>query len=55
MRKIRDLVKKTGDRYQRNIACKDGHDKGQKGQDLTEVEEIKKSWQQHTGELYIRS
>ena len=40
MRKTRDLFKKT--RYQGGISCKDGHDKGQKGQNLTEAEEIKK-------------
>ena len=32
-------------RYPRNISCKDRHDKGQKWQDLTEAEEIKKRWQ----------
>ena len=30
-------------RYQRNISCKDGLNKGQKQQDLTEAEEIKKA------------
>ena len=50
MGKTRDLFKKT--RYQGDISCKDGHDKGQKGQDLTEAEEIKKRWQEHIEELY---
>ena len=33
-------------RYQGNISCKDGLDKGQKGMDLTEAENIKKRWQE---------
>ena len=32
--------------------CKDGLDKGQKGRDLTEAEDIKKRWQEYTEELY---
>ena len=36
-------------RYQGNISCKDGHDKGQK--DLTEAEEIRKRWQEYTEKL----
>ena len=47
--KTGDLFKKT--RYQGNSSCKDGHKKGQEGQDLTEAEEIKKRRQEHT-ELY---
>ena len=47
--KTGDLFKKT--RYQGNISSKDGHKKGQKGQDLTEAEEIKKRRQEHI-ELY---
>ena len=39
-------------RYQGNISCKDGLDKGQKGMDLTEAEDIKKRWQEYTEELY---
>ena len=39
-------------RYQRNISCKDGLDKGQKWYDLTEAEDIKKRWQEYTEELY---
>jgi len=41
---------KTNKRYQRNISCKDGHNKGQKQLDLTEAEDIKR-WQECT-ELY---
>ena len=39
-------------RYQENISCKDGHDKGQNGKDLTEAEEIKKRWQEYREELH---
>ena len=39
-------------RYQRNISCKDGLEKGQKCTDLTEAEDIKKRWQEYTEELY---
>ena len=39
-------------RYQGNISCKDGHDKGRNAKDLTEAEEIKKRWQEYTEELY---
>src|SRR5574337_1052785 len=39
-------------RYQRNISCKDGLDKGQKCMDLTEAEDTKKRWQEYTEELY---
>ena len=38
-------------RYQGNISCKDGHNKGQK-LDLTEAEDIKKKWQGYIEELY---
>ena len=38
-------------RYQGNIACKDGLNKGQEWQDLTEAEDIKKRWQEYTEEL----
>ena len=34
------------------MSCKDGLDKGRNGMDLTEAEEIKKSWQEYTKELY---
>ena len=39
-------------RYQGNISCKDGHDKGRNGEDLTETKEIKKRQQEHTEELH---
>ena len=39
-------------RYQGNISCKDGLNKGQKWRDLTEAEDIKKRWQEYTEELY---
>ena len=39
-------------RYQGNISCKDGHNKGQKWEGLNRSREIKKRWQQHTEELY---
>ena len=42
-------------RYQGNISCKDGLDKGQNGMDLTEAEDIKKRWQEHTEELYKKA
>ena len=35
-------------RYQENISCKDGHNKGQKSKDLKEAEGIKKRWQEYT-------
>ena len=38
-------------RYQGNISCKDGHNKGQKP-DLTEAEDINNRWQEYTEELY---
>ena len=50
MGKIRDLFKKIK-RYQGNISCKDGLNKGRNGMDLTEAEDIKKRWQEYT-ELY---
>ena len=39
-------------RKQGKIECKDGHDKGQSGLDLTEAEETKKRWKEYTEELY---
>ena len=38
MEKTRDLFK--------NISCKDEHNKGQNGKDLTEAEDIRKRWQE---------
>ena len=43
--------KKENYRYQGNISCKDGLNKGQNGMDLTE-EDIKKRWQEYTEKLY---
>ena len=34
-------------RYQGNISCKDGHDKGRNDEDLTETKEIKKRQQEY--------
>ena len=39
-------------RFQGHISCKDRYNKGQKCQNLTEREEIKKSWKEYTEELY---
>ena len=47
MGKTRDL-RKIRDTNQGNISPKDGHNRGQKHQDLTEVEDVKKSWQEYT-------
>ena len=45
--KTRDLFK----RYQGNISCKDGHNKGQKWYGPNRAEDIKKRWQEYTEEL----
>ena len=50
MGKTRDLFKKIK-RYQGDISCKDGLNKGN-GMDLTKAENIKKRWQEYTEELY---
>ena len=50
MGKARDLFQEI--RYQGNISCTDGHNKGQKWMDLTEAEDIKNRYQEHTEELY---
>ena len=39
-------------RYQGNISCKDGHNKGQKWYGPKKAEDIKKRWQEYTEELY---
>ena len=39
-------------RYQWNISCKDGHNKGQKRHGPNRAEDIKKRWQEYTEELY---
>ena len=40
-------------RYQGKISCKDGLDLDRNGLDLTEAEDIKKTWQEYT-ELYTK-
>ena len=53
MRKIRDLFKKTGDTkvtFQAKLCTI----KDRNGMDLTEREDIKKTWQEYTEELYIK-
>ena len=51
MGRTRDLVNKTGDT--RGIFhAKMGTIKDRSGMDLTEVKEIKKTWQEYTEELY---
>ena len=39
-------------RYQGNISCKDGHNKGQKWYGPTEAEDIKNRSQEYTEEMY---
>ena len=39
-------------RYQGDISCKDGLDKGQKWYGPNRAENIKKRWQEYTGEVY---
>ena len=50
MRKTRDLFKKIRD-AKGTFHAKMGSIKGRNGMDLTEAEDIKKRWQEHT-ELY---
>ena len=47
MGKTRDLFKKTKGTFH----AKMGSIKGRNGMDLTEAENIKKRWQEYTGEL----
>ena len=47
--KTRDLFKKIRDR---NISCKDGHNKGQKWYEPNRSRDIKKRWKEYTEELY---
>ena len=49
--KTRDLFKKTGDN-KGIFHARMGTIKDRKGKDLTEAEEIKKTWQEYIGELY---
>ena len=50
MGKTRLLFKKI--RYQGNISCKDGNNKGQKWYGPNRTEDIKKRWKEYTEELY---
>ena len=51
MRKTRDLFKKIRD-TKGTFHAKMASIKGRNGVDLTEAEDIKKSWQEYTEELY---
>ena len=51
MGKIRDLFKKIRD-TKGTFHAKMGSIKDRNGMDLTEAEDIKKSWQEYTEELY---
>ena len=51
MGKTRDLFKKTRD-TQRTLHAKIDIIKDRNGKDITEAEDIKKSWQEYRGELY---
>ena len=51
MGKTRDLFKKIRD-TKRIFHAKTGTIKDRNGMDLTEAEDIKKTWQEYTGELY---
>ena len=51
MGKTRDLFKKIRDN-KRTFHAKMGTIKDRNGMDLTEAEDIKKRWQEYTGELY---
>ena len=51
MGKTRDLFKKIRD-TKRTFHAKMGSIKDRNGMDLTEAEDIKKRWQEYTGELY---
>ena len=51
MGKITDLFKKTRD-CKGSFHAKMGSIKGRNDMDLTKAEDIKKRWQEYTGELY---
>ena len=51
MEKIRDLFKKIRD-TKGKFHAKMGSIKNRNGMDLTEAEDIKKTWQEYTEELY---
>ena len=54
MAKTRDLFNKTGD-TKGTLQEKMGTIKDKNGEDLTEVEEIKKRWQEYTEDLYKKA
>ena len=54
MEKTRSLFKKIGD-IKGKLHASMGPIQDRNGKDLTEVEEIKKRWQEYTEELYKRS
>ena len=54
MGKTRDLFKKIGD-IKGTFHARTGIIKDRNGKDLTEAEEIKKTWQEYTEELYKKS
>ena len=51
MRKSRDLFKKIGD-IKGTFHARMGMIKDRNGKDLTDIEEIKKKWQEYTEELH---
>ena len=51
MRKTRELFKKVRD-TKGTFHAKMGSIKDRNGMDLTEAEDIKKRWEEYTGELY---
>ena len=51
MEKIRDLLNKIGD-TKGTFHAKMGSIKDKNGMNITEAEDIKKRWQEYTGELY---
>ena len=51
MGKTRDLIKEIGD-IKGTFHARVGTIKTRNGMDLTEAEDIKKKWQEHTEEIY---
>ena len=51
MEKTRDLFQKTGD-IKGTFHARMGMIKDRNGKDLTDIEEIKKKWQEYTEKLY---
>ena len=48
---LEEIFFKKIKRYQGSISCKDGLNKDRNGMDLTEAEDIKKTWKEYTEEL----